>query len=137
MTTTFLLVAKICSPVDGEVADTFVLLLQEFHGEVDAFQAAAGDRQIAGDGGSAGEHDGVEFPQQVIYADICADFGVASEGDAGFFHQFDPAGDDPFFQFEIRDAVAQQSAGFVVAFENRDGMSGCVQLVGGGEAGGA
>ena len=93
--------------VDGEVADPFVLLLQKFHREMDAFEAAAGDRQIAGDGGAASQYDRVKFAQQVIDADIRAYFGVTAEGDAGFFHQPDPTGDNPFLQLEIRDAIPQ------------------------------
>ncbi len=35
-------------------------LRQELHRLVDAAELAPGDRQVAGDGGADGEHDGVE-----------------------------------------------------------------------------
>ncbi len=48
-------------------------------------------------------------------------------------HLLDAAVEQPFFHFEIGDAVAQQSADAVGFFENRYRMSGAVQLLGGGE----
>src|SRR5580658_84967 len=79
----------------------------------------------------------MEFSQEVIDADVRADFGVAFERNAGFFHELDTAGDDPFLKFEVGDAIAQETAGLIVAFEYRYGVSGRVELVGSREAGGA
>jgi hypothetical protein len=79
----------------------------------------------------------VEFPEEVTCADVGADFRVAFEYDAGFFHQFYPPGHDPFFQFEIGNPIAEQATGFIIAFEDGDGVTGGVELIGGGEPGGA
>ena len=47
------------------------------------------------------------------------------------------SGDLDLLHLELGDAVAQQSAGLVVTFVDRDGVAGPGQLLGGGEAGGA
>jgi hypothetical protein len=119
------------------MADAFVLLFQEIHGEVDAVEMAARDRQVAGSGGPACQYDGVEFPEEVTCADVSADFGVAFEYDAGFFHQFYPPCHYPFFQLEIGNPIAEQTTGFIISFEDGDGVTGGVELIGGGESGGA
>jgi hypothetical protein len=119
------------------MADAFVLLFQEIHGEMDTDEMAAGDGQIAGCGGPACQHDGMEFPEEVACADARADFRVAFEYDAGFFHQFYPPGHYPFFQFEIGNPIAEQTTGLIISFEDGDGVTGGIELIGGGQSGGA
>ena len=56
ITTTCLPVARIGSTLaDGLAADAAVLLRQEIHGEMDALELAAGDRQVARLLGAAGQ----------------------------------------------------------------------------------
>jgi len=116
------------------MADAFVLLFEEIHGEMDAVEMAAGDGQIAGCGGPARQYDGMEFPEEVTGADIGADFRVAFEYDTGFFHQFYPPGDHPFFQLEIGNSIAEKATGFIIPFEDGDGVTGGVELIGGGQS---
>ena len=58
MTMTCLPVARIWSGNGVSLVD-LVLQRQELHGEMDSLELAAGDRQVAGLRGAAGEHDGV------------------------------------------------------------------------------
>ena len=54
------------------------------------------------------------------------------------FHQLDAAQDDFLLvELHVRNAVHEQAAGAIGAFEDGDGVAGLVQLRGGGEAGGA
>ena len=52
-----------------------------------------------------------------------------------FFHQAQAAVYDFLFQFEVRNAIAQQSARLGVPFKHGDGMAGGVELLGTGQAG--
>ena len=49
--------------------------------------------------------------------------------------QGEPAIEEPLFQLELGDAVAQQPADAIGALENGDRVAGAVQLLGGREAG--
>ncbi len=67
MTTTCLPSARIGSPAAGRLAaDAPVLLRQEIHGEMDAFEIAAGHRQVARLLGAAGQHDGIVLGDQLF-----------------------------------------------------------------------
>ena len=74
-------------------ADAPVLLRQEFHGEMDAVELAAGHRQVARLLGAAGEHDGVVIVEELFGRDIDADMGVVMEHDAFGLHLRDAAVD--------------------------------------------
>src|SRR5690606_11279728 len=110
---------------------------EEVHGEVHAGVGAAFDGEVAGLGGAGADGDGV-----VVTAELCgvvgdADVGVADEGDAFLLHDLYPAKDYVFFvQFHVGDAIHEEAAGAVGAFEDGDGVAGGVELGGGGEAGG-
>ena len=68
------------------VADAPVLLGQELHGEMDAVELAAGDRQVARLLGAAGERDGIVAVQKLGDVELDADMDVAMEGDALGLH---------------------------------------------------
>ena len=92
MTTTFLPLARIWLDVALRlITHAPVLLRQKIHREMDAFQLAAGDRQIARLLASAGQHDGIvvfdQFVRRDVYADICA----VVEDDAFALHLLDTA----------------------------------------------
>ena len=61
---------------------------EKFHREMDAFQFAAGNRQIARLGRAGRENHGVEFLQQFFRRIIFPDLGVADKFDAFRFEQF-------------------------------------------------
>ena len=74
ITTTCLPVARIGSLVPtGSPRHAAVLLRQEVHGEMDAGEFAAGDRQVARRLGAAGEHDRVVVVDQRGGGDVAAD----------------------------------------------------------------
>ena len=52
--------------VERLVGDAAVLLRQEIHGEMDAVELAAGDRQVARLLGAAGERDGVVLRHEIV-----------------------------------------------------------------------
>ena len=74
-----------------------------------------------GFGGAGAEHDGIKFLEQFFGGIIFADFGVGDELDAFGFHLFDAAQDDLFLvELHVRDAIHEQAADAIGAFENGD-----------------
>ena len=63
------------------------------------------------------------------------DLGVGDELDAFGGHEIDAALHDLLVELHVRDAVHEQAADAVVAFEHGDQMAGPVELRGGGQAG--
>ena len=108
-----------------------VLLRQHLQGEVDALELSAGNFQIARRGRAGSPHVGVEAFGQV--ADV--DAGVVSERDAFLLEDVHPAVDDDFVEFEVGDAVAQQSARILAGVEYGDGVAHKVEPVGRDESG--
>ena len=102
---------------------------------MDAFEFAAGNRQIARLGRAGRQNHGVEFLQQFFRRIIFADLGVADKFDAFGFHLFDAAQDDLLLvELHVRDAIHEQAAGAVGALENGDEVAGLVQLRGGAKS---
>ena len=100
-------------------------------------QVAAGHVELSRLGGAAGEADGVELPAQLTGVDLHADVDVRAEDDALRLHLGEPTRQEPLLHLELRDAVAEEAANAVIAFEDGDGVSGAGQLLSAGEAGGA
>ena len=123
----------------GEVVagEELVLRGEEVHREVDAVEVAAGDGEVAGVGGAAGQADGVELVHQVAGVDIDADVDARAEDDAFRLHLLEAAVDEALLHLELGDAVAEEAADAVVAFEDGDVVAGATKLLGGSEAGGA
>ena len=96
-----------------------ILLGQELHGEVNAFEFAAGNGQVAGLLGAAAEKDGVEAVGERLDGDIDADVGVGLEDDAFGLHLLDAAIDDVLFELEVGNAVAEKAADAVVLSRRR------------------
>jgi hypothetical protein len=92
-------------------ADAAVLLRQEIHGEVDAVEVAAGDRQVARLLGAAGSTTASYLRDQIVDRSRHADMDAAVEGDALGLHLLDAAVDVPLLHLEVGDAVAHQAAG--------------------------
>src|SRR5208283_2365847 len=114
-----------------------ILLGQELHGEVDAFELAAGDRQIAGMLSAAREKDGVVGFGERFDGDVAADVGVGVEDDALGAHLLDAAVDHALFELEVGNTVAKQAADAVILLVDGDHVAGAAKLLGCGEAGGA
>ena len=102
---------------------------------MNALEIAAFDGQIARLGRAGAEHDGVKFLEQFFGRIILSDFGVADELDAFGFHLLDAAQHDFFLvELHVRNAIHEQAAGTIGAFENGDGVAGLVQLRGGAKS---
>ena len=79
MTITSLPLAEMKAPFVLAVQQAFGVGLQKLHREMDAFQLAPFDGQIARLGRAGAKHDGVEFPQELLGRIIPADLGVGEE----------------------------------------------------------
>src|SRR5208337_3111883 len=122
---------------DGIAQIAPVLLRQELHREMDSFQLASGDIQIARLLGSAGEHSRIEIAEQILYRDILAYLRAGNEFHALGGHLFQAAINDVLLHLELGDAIAQQPANAVRFFVNHHGVSGAAQLLGRGQSRGA
>ena len=90
--------------------------------------------QFSGLGGADVQADSVEFSKQFFYRKIDANVGVGQEGDSLLGHEVNTALDHVFFQLEFGDAQDQQAADVASPFDDRDQVSGAVQLLSCGQA---
>ena len=78
--------------------------------------------------------DGIKFLHYVSSRNGFPDFNIGFENNSFFFELSQPAVDYVFIQFEIRNAVTQQSADAVVFFKNSNGVSFAVELLSGSQS---
>ena len=69
-----------------------VLLRQELHGEVNAFQFASRDHEVARLLRAASQQDGVELSLQILHRHVFSDVRVGDELDAFALHLFQHGG---------------------------------------------
>mmetsp|Transcript_18662 Transcript_18662/g.44240 ORF Transcript_18662/g.44240 Transcript_18662/m.44240 type:complete len:317 (+) Transcript_18662:309-1259(+) len=117
--------------------EAFLVLGEEFHGKVHALQVAAGNGQVAGLGSTDGKGKGVVVGTELVDVDVAADVGVRDEIDTLLAEEVDAAVDSLLLELHVGDAVHEQTADAVGPFVDGDLMSHLVELIGGGEAGGA
>ncbi len=109
---------------------------QVVHREMDAFQVAAVDRQIARLRRTRTDHDRIEVLSQELRFDVLADVRVADELDALLLHELEAPFDHfALVELHVRDAVHEQSARAVCALEHRHGVTRAIELRRRGEAG--
>ena len=113
-----------------------VLLREELRRGKNAVEFASGNLEIARLTGSGGDNHGVVFALQVFAGDVNADVDAGFKFHAFGFHQLDAAFDDLFFEFEIRNAVAEKSAGMEIALIDRDFVSMLIEDCRCGKSGG-
>ena len=107
---------------------------EQLHREVHALERTAFDGEIARERGPGADDGRVVFLQENFGFHVIADVGVADEFDAGLFHQLDAAEDDVLFiELHVGDAIHEEAARTVGALEDRHGVAGLVELLGGGE----
>ena len=135
MTMTSLPSAEMGAPFLAAIEQALGVGLEKFHGEMNALEAAAFDGQIARLGGAGAEDDGIKLAQEIFGGIILADFGVGEKVDAFRRHLVDAALDEFFVQLHVGNAIHEQAAKTVGAFENGDEMPGAIELGGGAEAG--
>src|SRR4030088_3523170 len=135
-TTTCLSLASIGSrPCAGSPPPPPVLLRQETHGEMDAVELAARDREVARLLGAARQHDRVVIGDQLIGRDVDAHMGAVVERHAFGFHLRDAAVDVVLLHLEVGNAVTQQPARLGEFLVDMDVVAGARELLGAGHAG--
>src|SRR5580704_9881600 len=96
---------------------------------MNTLELAAGNGQIARLLGAATEKDGVEAFRQRLHGNIYAHVRVSLKDHAFGLHLLDAAIDDMFFELEIWNTVAEQSADAIVLLKNCNGVAGAAQLL--------
>ncbi len=114
-----------------------VLLAEEVHGEVYAAEVGPGHVQRPRLAGAHAEANRVELAAQLGGGDVAADVHARLEPHALPRHLLQAAVDDPLLELEIGNAIAQQAADAVVLLEEHRLVAGPIDLLGGGQAGGA
>src|SRR6266545_848632 len=109
---------------------------EEIHGEMNSFELAAFDGQIAGFRRAGAENNGVEIVEQLPGGKRFAHVTAADKLDALLLEDVDAAQDDFLLvELHVRDAVHEQAARSIGAFEDRHRMSGAIELGRGAETG--
>src|SRR3974390_2183606 len=116
------------------VAEATVLLRQEVHGEMDSLEFASGHRQVARLLRPAGQHHSVVLLYKLIRWYIDTDVSVVVKGHALRLHLLDAPIDVNLLHLEVRDAVAQQAAGFRPALIDMHLVPDSRELLRAGEA---
>ena len=98
---------------------------QELHGEVNAFQFAARNVQIAGLFCAGGQQDGIKAHG----GNAAIDITIHTECHAFGAHLSDAPINGRLLHFEVRNAVAQQAADTVFLFKHGDTVTGPGQLL--------
>ena len=131
---------------------------EEIHGEADALEFAAGDRQVTGPSRSGRQQYGVVPVPQIAGTHVLdllaslehdpshvsrgerlrlAHVDVRAELDSFVAQQLDAPLDDALLELHVGNAVHQQATDAVGALEDGHPMSHFVQLSGSGQSGGA
>ena len=106
-----------------------VLLRQEVHREMHTLQVAAWDRQVASQGGSAAEQDGVVIVDEFLGRHIATHIGTAAELNPLFLHLPHPPPDLGLLQLEVWNAIHQQPTRTVRSLKHRHLMTSAVELL--------
>src|SRR6202023_2995988 len=88
---------------------SLVLLRKEFHCVENPLQLASGNFQITWMLGAARQDDGIELTTQIFDRDVVAHFCIGYKFHALGRHLLEAAVDDVLLQFELGDAITQQS----------------------------
>ena len=100
---------------------------EEVHGEHDPLGLPSGHWQVPGLAGPAGQNHPVVLLQQLLGGDGAAHVHVTPEFHPRLLHEGNAAVNDLLVQLHIGNAVAQQSAGAIVALEHRDKVASLVK----------
>lgn len=114
-----------------------VLSAQQVKREVDAFEFAARNLEVAGSRRADREHDGVVRLLQIGGGDVRAHRDAGDEGDAFGLENRAAAVDDGLVELETGNAVAEQAADVLVLFVDRHLVAAAAKGDRGGESGGA
>ena len=120
-------------PLDFIPGVALVLLREEIHRVVHPLQLAAGDRQITPERRAARQQQRVVVLRELLGGDVLADVHSAAELDPLLLHLPNAPPDAGLLELEVGDAVHEQAAGPIGAFEDRDQMPGAIQLLRGSQ----
>src|SRR5215217_9427377 len=98
---------------------------------MDAIEVTARHRQISPDRGANRQHDGVVTLLELSTGDLDANLGSAMEVRALIQHLPNAAVQHRFLHLELGNAIAQQSPRSISPLEDRNGMPGSGELLGG------
>src|ERR1700686_282889 len=115
--------------VERVAVASLVLLREEFHRIVNPLQLASGNFQITWMLGAARQDDGIEFTTQIFDGDVVAHFCIGYKLEALGGHLLKAAIDDVLLQFELGNAIAQQSTDAIGFFVNHNRVPGATQLL--------
>src|SRR5712691_10794406 len=107
--------------------------MEELHGEVNALETSAFNRQVTRLGGSTTEHHRVKLLTQCRCGNMGADGGIRDKPDAFLGHVIDAPLDTGFVELHVRNTVHQLSPDAVSTLVHGHPMTGTVQLGGAGE----
>src|SRR5215471_14894748 len=115
---------------DGIAFAALVLKREIFHREMNALQIASLNWQIPGCSGTARKKNGIKLFLHIIDGNIDSHVGVGAKHNAFRFQKVQTPVQNVLFHFEFRNAISQQPTDTIGAFENRDQVSGKIQLSG-------
>src|SRR6266852_3320288 len=104
--------------------------MEELHGEVNALETSAFNRQVTRLGGSTTEHHSVELLTQCRCGNMGANGGIRDKPDAFLSHEIDAALDEGFVELHVRNTVHEQTTDAIGALVHGHPMTGTVQLGG-------
>ena len=106
-----------------------VLLGKEVNGEVDSFELPTRHRQIAWRLGAPAEQHRMIGLTQREGGNLDSDMGIRREYNSFRSQDIDPAVEHMLLEFEVGDAVSQQTADTVALLVDSDVVTGAVQLL--------
>ena len=113
-----------------DAVDAAGCIRQELHGEVDTLEFTARNLHIARHGGTDGDDHGIVARAQIVPRDVFADLHAGAEHSAFGLHLFHTAVNEPLVEFEVRNAVAHQTADGVITLVYDHGVAGAGELLG-------
>ena len=111
-----------------------VLLRQELHGIVNAFQFPSRDHEVPWLLRASSQQHGIELSLQILHRHGFSYVRVGDELHPFALHLFHTAVDEVFFHLEFWNAVTQQTSDAVGFFVDRDPMAGAIELLRGCQA---
>src|SRR5437763_10933534 len=115
------------------IEQAFRVGMQELHGEMDSLKAATLNAQITRSRSTSAEDNRVKLRHQLIRSVVSSHLDTRDETDALLGHQVNAALHDALLKLHVRDAVHEQAAHTVRAFEDHHRMPRAIELRGAGE----
>src|SRR2546425_9616030 len=112
----------------ARIEQAFSIGMEELHGEVNALQIPALDRQVTGVGSSTTEHHRVELLAEFGCWHMDAYGGVRDKLHPFFGHQVDAPLHDDFVELHVGNTIHEQTTDAVGALVHGHPVAGAIQL---------